>query len=461
MIEVVSNKVDYINLIYDLITVLFLIFLSFGIILRTYGISREKFALTNIKILFFSFPVIVLSSYLFGWAISFAFSSGPIVKGGFREFAFALPWSEFMGPNLDNNQTFVNDYQKSPMSLIKFILVTWSMIIFFGSAIIERIRIGAFLILSIILGSIFWPICSSWSWSSNGWMSEVFGYHDAFGSGAFHTILGGFALGVLGKLGFRKIKFNSFSKARDIPANSEISLIFGNILVVFGIFGLFLYSINPFSEIKNEFGSYMFTLNIYGNPISFYGVLLNFVMGISGGLVISAIHSFNNNKKIFIGGIVGIVSISAGADYYHPVHCLLISMIVTLAVFKSFNYLEEKFKIDDASDIIVSHGFAGFWGLIIASILLWGYPSSMAEGSVFTNPFGQFAGALIIFWILGFIPGYLTAGILKFFNILHLSDTIQITGQDILSTRDKIIETNNIYEAEKKIISDMKADKKS
>ncbi len=461
MIEVVSNKVDYINLIYDLITVLFLIFLSFGIILRTYGISREKFALTNIKILFFSFPVIVLSSYLFGWAISFAFSSGPIVKGGFREFAFALPWSEFMGPNLDNNQTFVNDYQKSPMSLIKFILVTWSMIIFFGSAIIERIRIGAFLILSIILGSIFWPICSSWSWSSNGWMSEVFGYHDAFGSGAFHTILGGFALGVLGKLGSRKIKFNSFSKARDIPANSEISLIFGNILVVFGIFGLFLYSINPFSEIKNEFGSYMFTLNIYGNPISFYGVLLNFVMGISGGLVISAIHSFNNNKKIFIGGIVGIVSISAGADYYHPVHCLLISMIVTLAVFKSFNYLEEKFKIDDASDIIVSHGFAGFWGLIIASILLWGYPSSMAEGSVFTNPFGQFAGALIIFWILGFIPGYLTAGILKFFNILHLSDTIQITGQDILSTRDKIIETNNIYEAEKKIISDMKADKKS
>ena len=144
MIEVVSNKVNYINLIYDLITVLFLIFLSFGIILRTYGISREKFALTNIKILFFSFPVIVLSSYLFGWAISFAFSSGPIVKGGFREFAFALPWSEFMGPNLDNNQTFVNDYQKSPMSLIKFILVTWSMIIFLALLSLKEFELELF-----------------------------------------------------------------------------------------------------------------------------------------------------------------------------------------------------------------------------------------------------------------------------------------------------------------------------
>ena len=460
MIEVISNKADYVNLLYDLITILFLIFLSLGIILRTYGISRDRFALTNIKILIFSFPLIVLSTYLFGWAISFAFSSGPIVRGGFREFSFALPWSEFMGSNLDSNPTFINEYKQSPMSLIKFILLSWSLIIFFGSAIIERVRIGAFLIFSIILGSLFWPICLSWSWSNNGWMSEVFGFHDAFGSGAFHTILGGFTLGVLGKVGSRKIKFNSFSRARDIPANSEISVIFGNILLIFGLFGLYLYSINPFSEIKNEFGSFVSTVNVYGNPISFYGILLNFIMGISGGLVISLVLSFNDNKKIFIGGIVGIVSISAGADYYHPIHCLLISMAVSLAVFKSFNYIEERFKIDDASDIIVSHGFAGFWGLVIASILLWGYPSSIVENSVFTNPFGQFAGALIIFWLLGFIPGYLTASVLKFFKILHLSDTVKITGQDILSTRDKIIETNNIYEAEKKIISEMKSNKK-
>ena len=460
MIEVISNKADYVNLLYDLITILFLIFLSLGIILRTYGISRDRFALTNIKILIFSFPLIVLSTYLFGWAISFAFSSGPIVRGGFREFSFALPWSEFMGSNLDSDPTFINEYKQSPMSLIKFILLSWSLIIFFGSAIIERVRIGAFLIFSIILGSLFWPICLSWSWSNNGWMSEVFGFHDAFGSGAFHTILGGFTLGVLGKVGSRKIKFNSFSRARDIPANSEISVIFGNILLIFGLFGLYLYSINPFSEIKNEFGSFVSTVNVYGNPISFYGILLNFIMGISGGLVISLVLSFNDNKKIFIGGIVGIVSISAGADYYHPIHCLLISMAVSLAVFKSFNYIEERFKIDDASDIVVSHGFAGFWGLVIASILLWGYPSSIVENSVFTNPFGQFAGALIIFWLLGFIPGYLTASVLKFFKILHLSDTVKIIGQDILSTRDKIIETNNIYEAEKKIISEMKSNKK-
>ena len=460
MIEIISDKFNFLNLIYDLITIFFLIFLSLGIILRTYGISRDKFSITNIKMLFFSFPVIVLSTYLFGWAISFAFSSGPIVRGGFREFSFALPWSQFMGSNLQNHSAFTDDYKQSTLSLIQFILVSWSIVIFFGSALIERIRLGAFLIFSVVLGSLFWPIGSSWSWSSNGWMSEVFGFHDAFGAGAFHTILGGFTLGALAKVGFREIKFNSFAKARNIPGKSEVSIIFGNILILFGLFGLFLYSISPFVEFKNEMGSYITNINIHGNPISFNGVFLNFILGASGGLIISLIQNFNDNKKIFLGGVVGIISISSGADYYHPIHSLLIAMIVTLAVYKSFSYIEERFKIDDASNIVVSHGFAGFWGLIIASILLWGYPSSIVEGSVYTNPFGQFAGALIIFWILGFIPGYLTAGILKFFRILYLPKTVQITGQDILSTRDNIIETNNIYEMEKQIIEEMKSRKK-
>ena len=140
MIEIISDKFNFLNLIYDLITIFFLIFLSLGIILRTYGISRDKFSITNIKMLFFSFPVIVLSTYLFGWAITFAFSSGPIVRGGFREFSFALPWSQFMGSNLQNHSAFTEDYKQSTLSLIQFILVSWSIVIFFGSALIERIR---------------------------------------------------------------------------------------------------------------------------------------------------------------------------------------------------------------------------------------------------------------------------------------------------------------------------------
>ena len=174
--------------------------------------------------LFFSLPVIVLSTFLFGWAVSFAFSSGPIVRGGFREFSFALPWSQFMGSNLQNHSAFIEDYKQSTLSLIKFILISWSMIIFFGSAIIERVRLGAFLIFSVVLGSLFWPISSSWSWSSNGWMSEIFGFHDAFGSGAFHTILGGFTLGALAKIGFREIKFNNFAKAREIQVKVKFQL---------------------------------------------------------------------------------------------------------------------------------------------------------------------------------------------------------------------------------------------
>ena len=107
---------------------------------------------------------------------------------------------------------------------------------------------------------------------------------------------------------------------------------------LFGLFGLFLYAISPFIEFKNEMGNYLTNINIHGNPISFNGVFLNFILGASGGLVISFIQNFNDNKKIFLWGIVGVISVSSGADYYHPIHSLLIAMIVTLAVYKSFNY---------------------------------------------------------------------------------------------------------------------------
>ena len=78
MNEIILNTKDYfLNDIFSLIVILFLIFLPIGVILRSYGISREKFSISSIIILFLSLPIIIISTYLFGWAISFAFTNGP------------------------------------------------------------------------------------------------------------------------------------------------------------------------------------------------------------------------------------------------------------------------------------------------------------------------------------------------------------------------------------------------
>jgi len=219
-----------------------------------------------------------------------------------------------------------------------------------------------------------------------------------------------------------------------------------------GLIGILLAANFPILEIKNTEGIFFETANVYGAPISLSGSIYNFMLALSGGLLMSYIISKGDLYWMFSGGIIGIVSISAGCDYYFPLQSFLISLVTTFIVYKSYHWLEEKFKFDDAIGAISIHGFAGFWGLLIAGIVLWGYPSSTNPEFVSINPFGQFAGAIILFWILGFVPGYLTAKILNFFNLLRISETTEIAGKDVMSLRNHYFQEQDIQNAEKAIV---------
>ena len=453
MNEIIFENLSIIfNNLHTLVSLIFLIFLPLGIIIRSYGISRERFSLSTSIILVSSLPIIITSSFLFGWAISFTMINGPGITGNFSSIKYSAPWSSFMGPNLSNE--FLLLYKKNIISFFVFVIIAWSIVLFLGSAVVERIRNSAFLILSIIIGSIFWPIALSWGWSSEGWMIKVFGFHDAFGAGAIHTLIGGFGLGVISQLNPRLVKFSNIGKPREIYNHNSSMIIFGKLLIIIGLLGLYLSAMYPFVKIENEIGIYIQATNNFGSPISISGSLLNFLLSLSGGMLMSIIISKNNPKWIFAGGIIGIITTSAGADYYFPLQSFLIAMISTYAVFKSYHYVEERFKLDDITGIITIHGFSGFWGLIIAGILLWGYPSSIDLEGIYINPFGQFAGAIILFWILGYIPGYLSTKILKFFEILELSQTVQIAGQDIMIMRDDYLNKQDLNNVEKNIVKE-------
>ena len=428
--------------IYYLVSILFLLFLPIGTIISIYGLSRPRHSTSTIVMLFMSLPVIILSTYLFGWAFHFTFSSGPGITGNFQNISHAVPWSELMAPNL----------KSSTLNLVIFFIFSWSIVVILGAAAIERIKFGAFIILSILLGSVFWPIASAWSWTIKSWMVEIFGYHDAYGAGAIHAVLGGFTLGVLTQLKHRVIKFTNQQQSRSIVPSNPLMLLLGRIFMTLGLIGILLAANFPILEIKNAEGIFFETTNIYGAPISLSGSLYNFMLALSGGLLMSYIISKGDLYWMFSGGIIGIVSISAGCDYYFPLQSFLISLVITFIVYKSYHWLEEKFKFDDAIGAISIHGFAGFWGLLIAGIVLWGYPSSTNPEFVSINPFGQFAGAIILFWILGFVPGYLTAKILNFFNLLRISETTEIAGKDVMSLRNHYFQEKDIQNAEKAIV---------
>ena len=96
-----------------------------------------------------------------------------------------------------------------------------------------------------------------------------------------------------------------------------------------------------------------------------------------------------------------------------------------------------KDKYKDVENFEV-HGYAGFVGLVICGFVLNGYPASgysvgaMWDGTTYAtiNPLGQFLGAIIMFVVLGLIPGYIIAKVLNGMGKLRIPREVEIAGLD-------------------------------
>ena len=117
---------------------------------------------------------------------------------------------------------------------------------------------------------------------------------------------------------------------------------------------------------------------------------------------------------------------------------MIIGMIGVVIAYKMHYWVERKFKIDDAVRAVAVHGYAGFVGLVICGFVLNGYPSSgysvgaMWDGSTYAsiNPLGMFIGAIIMFFVLGMIPGYIIAKVLNGVGRLRIPREAEIAGLD-------------------------------
>src|SRR5690606_14659102 len=112
------------------------------------------------------------------------------------------------------------------------------------------------------------------------------------------------------------------------------------------------------------------------------------------------------------------------------IQALFIGAIVPCIAYKLHYWVERTFKIDDAVGAVAVHGYMGFMGVVVAGFVLWGAPSSPYEGFAAINPWGNFIGALIMFFGLGFFPVLILALILKAFGLLRVPERAEIAGLD-------------------------------
>lgn len=420
---------------YYWVTVFLMFFIHVGFVIYEVGVTRRKNLQHTLMKNTMLIPLVTITFFFFGWWIYFAFVNGPGIIGGLGEGHEAYyPWSEIMGPHMQDRINGV--------FWAAFLLFSWTAASIVSGATIERIRTGAFLMIAVLVGSVTWIIDAAWGWSPSGWMVQLMGYHDAYASGVIHAIAGGAALAVIIVLGPRIGKFGPNRTIRDIKPHNTWMTCIGLFLIYTGFWGFYVACNIPILDVDPSDGGVFFSAtNIYLMPTTLSAITFNFLMSLSGGLLVGYLISKRNPFWTYSGGLAGIIAASAGNDLYHPIQAMLIAAVGVVFAYKMHYFVERKFRIDDAVGAVAVHGYAGFYGVVVAGFVLWGYPAAAPvegvtawfttpDGWPAVNPLGNFLGAIIMFGVLGFLPTFVLCKILHRFGLLRAPRAVELAGLD-------------------------------
>jgi ammonia channel protein AmtB len=322
-----------------------------------------------------------------------------------------------------------------------FLLFSWTVASIVSGALIERVKSGAFWLIAVMIGSVTWIIDAAWGWHFDGWMVKLLGYHDAYASGVIHAIGGGTALGVLVVLGPRLGRFAPDGTPRAFVPHNPWLVTIGLFLIYTGFWGFYAACnvpiISPATIAGQITGETWTATTIYLTPTTLSAITVNFIMSLSGGLMVGYLVSKGDPFWTYSGGLAGIITASAGNDLYHPVQAFIIGGLGIFIAYKLHYWVENRFKIDDAVGAVAVHGYAGFLGCVFAGFLLWGYPSSPYEGYATINPLGNAIGGFIMFFVLGFVPGWILATILNSFGLLRVPRQVELMGLDFKTLHEE------------------------
>lgn len=410
---------------YYYLTIPLMIIIHAGFLAYEMGASRHKNVLASGVKNILAFAFVVPTFFFFGWWVYWAFPTGITLSAGPNgisglEYAnsIALPWVEYMGPNIADNA--------SGVFWGAFALFAATTASIMSGAVIERIQVVGFVILAIVLGSFAWVVAAAWGWHADGWLVTQWGVHDFGAAGLVHAVAGFFALGVLINLGPRIGKFNPDGSANHIGAHNLPFTVTGLMLIIVGFWGFLMACLIVPGEGWSWFGDKFAT--IYGTPITLSSLSFNILMGFSGG-IIGAWMVTRDPFWMMSGGLAGIIACASGLDIYWPPLAFAMGFSGG-AILKPCAAFLERRGIDDAVGAVTVHGTIGLFGLVMLGIWGSGYPALQGEGVPTVSFIGQLVGA-ITFFLLGFVPGYVVSWILKKLRLLRVGEEAEIAGLDV------------------------------
>ena len=389
------------------------------------GASRRKNVMSTAMKNILTIAVVTPSFYYVGWYIYGCFQEGwpkdghdsPTVEG--LDILVGLcgnsaPWAAQMGPNLQDHI--------SAVFFLAFLLFSWTTGSIMSGAVIERIRLSAYLILTALLGSVVWIMDAAWGWSAGGWLVTGFGFHDSIASLVVHGVAGAFAFGVLLNLGPRIGKYTVDGMARSFRGQNIHLTLMGLLLIFTGFYGFYAACLVIQSTVFPGWA------NIYFSPTTLGAIAFVITVGFAGGFTGGWFASKGDPFWTLSGGLAGVISVSAGADVYHPSLAYLLAISGGMVAVWSGHYIERKLRVDDAVGAVAVHGVCGFYGVLLVGIFAGGYPTGV--NNIESSFGGQLMG-MMAFLPLAFLPGYVVSWILKKLNLLRVPAEVELEGLDL------------------------------
>ncbi len=427
---------------YFFLTIVLMFFIHVGFCMYEVGVSRTKNLQHTLLKNTMAIPVVGLVFLLFGMWLYIALQAWPVGSSTVSFETGFEPWSQKLAPNITD--------RISGVFWAAFALFGMTAASIVSGSIIERAKTTGFLIFAVYVGAVAWVIPAAWGWAGNGWMVQYLGFHDQYCSAVLHAPAGFATLGLLLALGPRIGKFGPKGEVRDIPIHNPWMVTLGIFLIFIGFFGFYAACHIPIVNVAAEGQPAFWTsTNIYGVPITLSGVTLNFLFAMFGGMITAYLVSGGNSFWTYSGGLTGLISASAGNDFYHPIMALVVASAGTILAYVLHNFVERRFKLDDAVGAVAVHGYCGVFGGLIAGFLLWGYPAVMpsagtfinlsegagwfgtnAEGLPIVTPMGNAICTAVFAIGFGLIPGYIIGMLLKGFGLLRVPAAVEVKGLD-------------------------------
>lgn len=247
-----------------------------------------------------------------------------------------------------------------------------------SGAVAERIKFLDFLIFSLLLVGIAYPITGHWIWGG-GWLADI-GFFDFAGSTVVHSVGGWAALMGAAFLGPRIGKYQN-GQSVALPGHNMSIATLGCLILWLGWFGF-----NPGS-----------TMAVDGRAIAHIALTTN-LAGAVGGIaatVVAWLYLGKPDLSMIINGILaGLVGITASCAYVNMASAFIIGLVAGIIVVFAVTFFD-RLKIDDPVGATSVHLVCGVWGTLavgLFSVGPGGYPWMVDLEGKPVGPHGLFMG---------------------------------------------------------------------